>query len=292
MQAATSLYVGPGVRIEGRVTQDSRDETIFIAGVLAGDIVTQGRVVVEAEGKIEAANQIKCFELDVYGSISGSDVLLEAGILRLRQSANVAISEISLPPGGLEQSRGSVLCAKMRMEDSNEFAKDERLLMPVAAVDAEAEAEAEADAGTSVSTSAFAQDAKDAKESRPETKGAPDFSAFAQDVKTIARDDRPAPAALAALAALATPVATPIAAPVATKAADLPAGSAASSAALLSSIAVKSTDKTTSATSSADGLPSQPIPSFLVTAAQSETGGSTMLNARMDGLHQEWGKGG
>jgi len=279
VQAATSLYVGPGVRIEGRVTQDNRDETIFIAGVLAGDIVTQGRVVVEADGKIEAANQIKCFELDVHGAIDGSDVLLEAGILRLRQTARVAISEISLPPGGLEQSRGSVLCAKMRMDDSNEFAKDARLLAPAAGD------------GTSTSTSAFAQGTKDVKEARPGAEGVPDFSAFAQDSKTIARDDRPTPAALATPAE--TPTVVPSAAPVpsAAKATNLPTGSAASSAALLSSIAVKPVDKMANATSSAEDLPSHTIPAFLVAAGKADTKAPTMPDDRMTGMHQEWDRG-
>jgi len=128
MQAGTSLYVGPGVRIEGKVTQENRDEVIVIAGVLAGDIVTQGRVVVESDGKIEAANELRCFELEVQGVIEGGDVLVEAGVLRLGQSARISVGEISLPLGGLEQSRGSVLCAKLRMEESNAFAKDERLV--------------------------------------------------------------------------------------------------------------------------------------------------------------------
>ena len=127
MNAGTSLYIGPGVRVEGRISQEGKEETIVIAGVFAGDIVTQGRVVLEAEGKIEAANELKCFELEAAGAIEGDDVLVEAGIFRLGSSARVSVGEISLPPGGLEQARGSVLCAKLRMEEGNAFAADERL---------------------------------------------------------------------------------------------------------------------------------------------------------------------
>jgi len=127
MNAGTSLYVGPGVRVEGRICQEGVSETIVIAGAFAGDIVTQGRLVVEAQGKIDAANEIKCFELDVAGTIEGRDVLVEAGIFRLGPSSRVSVGEISLPPGGLEQSRGAVLCAKLRMEDGNAFAADDRL---------------------------------------------------------------------------------------------------------------------------------------------------------------------
>ena len=133
MNAGTSLYVGPGVRVEGRITQEGKDETIVIAGVFAGDIVTQGRVVLEANGKIEAANELKCFELDAAGVIEGDDVLVEAGIFRLDTTAKVSVGDISLPPGGLEQSRGSVLCAKLRMEAGNAFAADDRLKAPAKA---------------------------------------------------------------------------------------------------------------------------------------------------------------
>lgn len=148
----TSLYIGPGVRIEGRVSQDNPDETIIIAGVMAGDIVTQGRVLVESGGTIEAANEIKCFELDIKGAVLGADVLLEAGILRLGASARVTVGEVFLPPGGLEQARGSVLCAKLRMDESNAFAKDDRMEVSLGRSDSSALGSLNAPAPTPTST--------------------------------------------------------------------------------------------------------------------------------------------
>jgi len=61
------------------------------------------------------------------GAIEGKDVLVECGMLRLSSSARVQAGEVSLPPGGLEQARGSVLCAKISMGSDNPFANDERL---------------------------------------------------------------------------------------------------------------------------------------------------------------------
>lgn len=148
----TSLYIGPGVRIEGRVSQDNPDEIIIIAGVMAGDIVTQGRVLVESGGTIEAANEIKCFELDIKGTVLGADVLLEAGILRLGASARVTVGEVFLPPGGLEQARGSVLCAKLRMDESNAFAKDDRMEVSLGRSDSSALCSLNAPAPTPTST--------------------------------------------------------------------------------------------------------------------------------------------
>lgn len=126
----TSFYIGPGVRIEGRVTQSSKDETIVVAGVLSGDIVSDGKVFVMQGGRIEAGQEIRCFEMVIEGEVAGADVSLEAGILRLGSTARVEVGEVSLPAGGLEQTRGSVLCGRLSMGSDNAFAQDERLRQP------------------------------------------------------------------------------------------------------------------------------------------------------------------
>lgn len=128
--AKTSLYIGPGLRVEGRVVQTSKDEVIVVAGTLAGDIVSEGAVLVEEGGLIEATNELRCFDLRVSGKIEGKDVIVESGLLHLEGTALVEVGEVNLPPGGLEQSRGSILCAKIVMTQENAFAKDERRTAP------------------------------------------------------------------------------------------------------------------------------------------------------------------
>ena len=129
----TSFYIGPGVRIEGRVTQSSKDETIVVAGVLSGDIVSDGKVFVMQGGRIEASQEIRCFEMVIEGEVAGAEVTLEAGILRLGSTARVEAYEVRLPAGGLEQTRGSVLCGRLSMGSDNAFAQDERLRQPAKA---------------------------------------------------------------------------------------------------------------------------------------------------------------
>jgi len=126
----TSLFIGPDLRIEGRITQTSKDEVIVVAGTLAGDIVSEGVVLVMENGLIEASNELRCFELQVRGKVEskdGKNVMLEAGLLKLSETARVNVGEIKLPPGGLEQARGGILCARLSMSEENSFAKDERL---------------------------------------------------------------------------------------------------------------------------------------------------------------------
>lgn len=124
---STSLYVGKGVLVEGRIQQDSKHEVIVIDGTVAGDISSEGRVILSETGSIEPGACISAFELDIHGRIDGPDVKLEAGILRLSKTARVSVSEVVLPVGGLEQVRGSVLSASVRMTDDNRFAGDDRL---------------------------------------------------------------------------------------------------------------------------------------------------------------------
>lgn len=121
------LYIGPGIRVEGRITQCGKDKQIVIAGTFAGDVIADGAVLVEAGGTIEVAKEIKCFDLRVKGEIKGGDAAIEAGLLVLEPGARVEVKAVSLPPGGLEQSRGSVLCAQVAMTPEHPRAQDERL---------------------------------------------------------------------------------------------------------------------------------------------------------------------
>jgi len=41
------VFIGNGVRVEGKIVQESQDDLIVIAGKFAGDIVSAGRVIVE-----------------------------------------------------------------------------------------------------------------------------------------------------------------------------------------------------------------------------------------------------
>jgi len=78
----TSVFIGSGVRVEGKIVQESKDEVVVIAGTFAGDIVSEGRVLIEEGGSVEAANQVRCFDMQVRGAIIGSGVIMECGLLR------------------------------------------------------------------------------------------------------------------------------------------------------------------------------------------------------------------
>lgn len=79
---------------------------------------------------------MRCREMMVGGEIVGADddVVIETGLLRLGESASINVATVSLPPGGLQQSRGSVVNARLRMSKENAYAPREEEAPAVTAV--------------------------------------------------------------------------------------------------------------------------------------------------------------
>lgn len=119
----TPLFIGQGVVIHGAIEHmGDTSDTAVILGELKGDINWNGVVQVTKGGTITAAKKILCRELVVAGDIQGDGVVIEAGILRMEPTAVVKVEEVQLPPGGLEQSRGSFFTGRLTMSDKNQFA--------------------------------------------------------------------------------------------------------------------------------------------------------------------------
>lgn len=116
------LFIAPGVVIDGKVSLPNNAEArAVICGTLRGQVEWDGTVQVAPGGAIEATGSIVCRELVVAGTISGSGVRLETGLLRLEQTAHVSVDEANLPPGGLEQVRGATFNGKIVMSHDHRY---------------------------------------------------------------------------------------------------------------------------------------------------------------------------
>lgn len=121
----TPMFIGAGVTIQGVVRHTGpQDEKAVILGTLEGDMEWNGILQVPRGGRLEVQKSLKCREIMVGGEIVGAsdDVVIETGLLRLGESAVVEVATVSVPPGGLEQSRGSVINAKLRMSKEHPYA--------------------------------------------------------------------------------------------------------------------------------------------------------------------------
>lgn len=122
----TPLFIGAGVTFNGSFHHAGPvDEKAVILGELTGDMQWNGILQVPRGGKVTVLKSLRCREIMVGGQIVGADddVVIETGLLRLGESASVDVATVSLPPGGLEQARGSVINAKLRMTKEHPFAE-------------------------------------------------------------------------------------------------------------------------------------------------------------------------
>lgn len=121
----TPLFVGAGVQFAGRIRHAGpQSERAVILGEFNGDIEWNGVLHVPQGGKLVVDKALRCREILVSGAIVGKteEALIETGLLRLGKTATIDIGAVSVPPGGLEQQRGSVVNAKLRMTTDNAFA--------------------------------------------------------------------------------------------------------------------------------------------------------------------------
>lgn len=125
--ASPPLFVGAGVQFAGTITHaGSHGDRAVILGEFVGDMEWNGTMVLPQGGKVIVEESIRCREMVVGGEIVGSsgDVVIETGLLRLAESAAINVATINVPPGGLEQSRGAVVNAKLTMSKENVYAAE------------------------------------------------------------------------------------------------------------------------------------------------------------------------
>jgi hypothetical protein len=121
----TPLYIGTGVEVSGMIRHVGPvAEKAIVLGTLLGDLEWNGILQVPHGGKVVVQQSMRCREMIVNGEISSAneEVVIETGLLRLGEKAIITVATVSVPPGGLEQARGSVINAKLRMTGDHPFA--------------------------------------------------------------------------------------------------------------------------------------------------------------------------
>ena len=120
------LFIGAGVEFSGAIRHaGAQDEKAVILGQFTGNVEWNGILQVPRGGKVIVEKSMRCREMLIAGEIVGAsdEVVIETGLLRLADSACVDVATVSVPPGGLEQSRGSVVNATLRMSKQNAYAQ-------------------------------------------------------------------------------------------------------------------------------------------------------------------------
>jgi len=122
------LFIGVGVTFEGMVRHAGpQNEKAVILGTFDGNVEWNGIMQVPRGGKVHVQKSLRCRELVVAGEIVGAseEVVIETGLLRLADTAAIEVATVSVPPGGLEQVRGSVINAKLRMTKENPYSGEQ-----------------------------------------------------------------------------------------------------------------------------------------------------------------------
>lgn len=123
------VYIGRGVQFAGSIRHsgDSAEQAV-IEGEFDGDIDWNGVLHIPPGGKVVVAKHLRCREIVVAGKIESQseEVLVETGLLRLADTAEIDVATLSVPPGGLEQARGSVVNARLRMAKDHPFAEQQK----------------------------------------------------------------------------------------------------------------------------------------------------------------------
>lgn len=113
----TPLYIGQGVVFEGdvRFMSEDPDQRLLVVGEIKGNIFTNAVLQIAEGAVISAVESIEANEIVVSGTIKGDGVKVKANLMLLQPTGNIAVDTICLPPGGLEQSRGGILNARLDM---------------------------------------------------------------------------------------------------------------------------------------------------------------------------------
>lgn len=122
--AKSPLYIGAGIEIEGTIKHvGAQDERAVVLGTFKGNIECNGVLQVIEGAKVIITESCKAREMVVAGEIVGAtpDVVIQTGLIKLGQSAVVDVGTLEVPPGGLEQDRGSVVNARLRMTGDHPY---------------------------------------------------------------------------------------------------------------------------------------------------------------------------
>lgn len=113
----TPLLIGVGMVIRGEIIDETNNpETrMLILGRVEGNIFTKGVVQISKGAVVQAGSVIEAGEIVVSGRLVGENVTVRANVLVLQSTGFVEVQAVILPPGGLEQSRGGVLIARLDM---------------------------------------------------------------------------------------------------------------------------------------------------------------------------------
>lgn len=133
----TPMYIGPGVVFEGTIRHEGpQDERAVIVGEFHGDIEWNGVLQVISGAKVVVQNKLQARQMVVAGEVTGKDesVTVETGLLRMSSTAVVDVGTLNLPTGGLEQDRGSVVNARLKMSAEHLYAEESAVPTPTAPV--------------------------------------------------------------------------------------------------------------------------------------------------------------
>ncbi|MBC5767551.1 hypothetical protein [Ramlibacter albus] len=123
--AMTPLFIGTGVELEGMIRHSGPvGEKAVVLGNFKGDVEWNGILQVPKGGKLVIDKSLRVREMVVGGEIvgAGDEVVVETGLLRVGESGVIDVALVRLPVGGLEQARGSVINAQLRMVKDHHFA--------------------------------------------------------------------------------------------------------------------------------------------------------------------------
>lgn len=117
----TPLLIGRSVRIEGHIAYEgSAGERLVVLGEFKGSLEWNGVVQVPKGGRIEVDQQLRCKQLVVGGTVTGStlDSCISTSELYLGPNATLEAGLIEIPCGGLEQARGATINGTLKMLDA------------------------------------------------------------------------------------------------------------------------------------------------------------------------------
>lgn len=115
------FYMGPGMVIRGDLEffSEDPDARLVILGQFFGNIRTNAILQVAPGAIIHASELIDAGQVVVSGKITGNKVTVRTNMLAINPTGNVHVDVLCLPPGGLENSRGSVLNARLDMDEKH-----------------------------------------------------------------------------------------------------------------------------------------------------------------------------
>lgn len=118
------FFIDKGVKLEGNLAFSGDERNVArIQGEFVGNINWNGRVVITEGASVQVLEEANCRELHVAGEIRAAEsAKTTVGLLRIVPTGRVDVGALTLPVGGLEQQRGSVLNATLRMVQDHPFA--------------------------------------------------------------------------------------------------------------------------------------------------------------------------